>query len=353
MHMVVRSNQQRTLRLVILPGVLGVAMLFLGSCWTSHKERWNRLTDLPQGFTVENVALSDDGVGAIGGYFENGSDAGTVEEQIGGQVAAIWRVEGTRVEKVYQSRGWIRTLNGSGPNWCAVASTLKPTGSGSRYRLLRSLDRARTWQDAGNIPAKSIIQVMVASASTIYVFGAADTLLATTDGGQNWNTVPMPVAATSREFTEAIARAQDGSLLAYGSGLMRLAAGTKTWDWVLSGQYTVEAVSDPYVAAVIDQKVQLLRRTAQSAVEIGELPHDRHPVRIAFDGETIRILTVPRDPDRQGFFGGGMNRVLLRSDDGGKSWTSQGLSSIQKADLRGAHLGLGVDIIDLGVFASP
>lgn len=332
---------------------VAAAVLFLGSCWTRHEEQWRHVADLPPGFTVDSVAVSDDGVGAIGGYFENGSDAGTVEEQISGQVAAIWRVEGSRVEKVYQSAGWIRTLNGLGPNWCAVASALKPTGSGSRYRLLRSLDQARTWQDAGNIPAKSIVQVLVASASTIYVFGAADTLLATTDGGRNWSAMPMPAAATSREFTEAIALAQDGSLLAFGSGLMRLSPGTRTWDWVLSGRYTVEAVSDPYVAAVIDQKVQLLRRTAQSAAAIGELPHDRHPERIAFGGESVRILTTPRDPESQGFFGGGMNRVLLRSEDGGKSWTSQSLGSIQKADLRGTRLGLGADAISQGIFACP
>ena len=218
--------------------------------------------------------------------------------------------------------------------------------------MLGSLDGARTWQDRGNIPAKSAVQVLVANASTIYVFGA-DTLLATTDGGQNWHTLPMPAAATSREFTEAIALGQDGSLLAFGSGLMHLSPGTTTWEWVLPGQYTVEAVSDPYVAAVIDQKLQLLRRTAQSAAEIGELPYDRQPVRIAFGGETIRILTTPRDPESHGFFGGGLNRVLLRSDDGGKSWTSQGLGSIQKADLRGAHFGLGVDVIDHGVFVCP
>jgi hypothetical protein len=336
----------------MLLGGVGAAVLFLGSCWARHGEKWNHIADLPSGFSVRAVAVSDDGVGAIGGYFEKGSDAGTVEEQIADEVAAIWRVEGTHVEKVYQSRGWIQALNGSGPNWCAVASALKPTGSGSRYRLLRSLDQARTWQDVGNIPAKSIVQVLVASASTIYVFGA-DTLLATTDGGQSWNALPMPAAATSREFTEAIALAQDGRLLAFGSGLMRLSPGTKTWDWVLPGQYTVEAVNDPYVAAVIGQKARLLRMTAQSAAEIGELPYDRQPERIAFGGDTIRIFTTPRDPASQGFFGGGMNRVLLRSDDGGKSWTSQGLSSIQKGDLRGIHLGLGVDAFRQGVFSCP
>jgi hypothetical protein len=352
MQITAGDSKQRVSVVAILLGGLGAAVLFFGSCGTRHGEKWNHIADLPQGFTVDSVAVSDDGVGAIGGYFENAPDAGTVEEQISGQVAAIWRVEGTRVEKVYQSKGWIRTLNGSGPNWCVVAAALKPTGSGSRYRLLRSLDQARTWQDAGNIPAKSIVQVLVAGASTIYVFGA-DTLLATTDGGQNWNPLPMPPSATSRGFTEAIALAQDGSLLAFGFGLMRLSPGTKTWDWVLSGQYTVEAVSDPYVAAVIGQKGQLLRRTAQSAAEIGELPYDRHPERIAFGGDTIRILTTPRDPESHGFFGGGLNRVVLRSDDGGKSWTSKGLGFIQKADLRGAHLCLGFDILNQGVFACP
>ena len=333
-----------------LLGGVGAGMLFFGSCGSRHGEKWRHIADLPQGFTEDYVAVSDDGVGAIGGHFDTHTDAATAEEQVAGQTAAIWRVEGTRVEKVYESRGWIQALNGSGPNWCAIASTLKPTGSGSRYRLLRSLDQARTWQDAGNIPAKSLVQVLVANASTIYVFGA-DTLLATTDGGQSWNKLPMPPAATSRGFTEAIALGQDGSLLAFGSGLMRLSLGTTTWDWVLSGQYTVEAVSDPYVAAVVGQKVQLLRRKALSAVEIGELPHDRQPVRIAFGGETVRIFTTPRDPESQGFFGGGMNRVLLRSDDGGKSWISQSLGSIQKADLRGARFGLGVDVIDHGVFS--
>jgi hypothetical protein len=47
------------------------------------------------------------------------------------------------------------------------------------------------------------------------------------------------------------------------------------------------------------------------------------------------------------------NRVLLRSDDGGKSWTSRGLGSIPKADLRGAHLDLGVNVISRGIFSCP
>jgi hypothetical protein len=345
-------GKQRGLTALILACGVGAAMLFFGSCGTRRGEKWRHVADLPQGFTEEYVAISDDGVGAIGGHFDTHPDAATAEEQVAGQTAAIWRVEGTRVEKVFESPGWLRALNGSGPNWCAVASALHPTSSGTRYRVLRSLDGARTWQDLENIPAKSAVQVLVANASTIYVFGA-DTLLATTDGGQNWHTLPMPVAAMSREFTEAIALGQDGSLLAFGSGLMRLSPGTKTWDWVLSGQYTVEAVSDQYVAAVVGQKVQLLRMTAQSAAEISELPHDRQPVRIAFGGATIRILTVPRDPETLGFFGGGLNRAALRSDDGGKSWTSQSLGYIQKADLRGAHLGLGVDVMDHGVFACP
>ena len=71
---------------------------------------------------------------------------------------------------------------------------------------------------------------------------------------------------------------------------------------------------------------------------------DRYPVKIAVNDKTVRILTHPRDPEKLGFFSGGLDRKMLTSDNGGRSWRQRGLKSIQKADISGASAGVGVDI---------
>ncbi len=161
--------------------------------------------------------------------------------------------------------------------------------------------------------------------------------------GGLWNLLPFPEVANNGSSTESIALARDGGLLAFGSGLMLMRPGASTWDRILAGAYKVEAVSDPFLAAVVDEKLQLFRRDGQGVLKISELPEDRLPVRIAAEDETIQIITHPRYPEKSGFFSGGLDRALLKSNDEGKSWTTQSLKSIQKADISGAHLGMGVD----------
>lgn len=351
MQMTANYEKQRALIAFVLLAGSGAALLFLGR-WSRRAEKWNWTANLPENFSVETVTIGDGGVGVIGGYFEDRSQEKTLEERMRGRTAVVWRVEGKSLEKVYEGMGRVSSLDCFGSNWFGVASTLKVGGSGSDYRLIRSLDQAKSWQDAGVIPAISIVQILAKSSSVIVVFGA-NTLLATEDGGKNWTRLPMPRAAESREFTQSIALAQDGGLLAFGTGLMRLSSGATTWEWILPDTYTVEAVSDPFVASVIAQEVQLLRRTQQGISKVSNLPADRLPVRIAAEGRTIRILTHPRDPEKLGFFEKGLNRTVLRSLDDGKSWTSQGLRSIQQADLRGAYAGLGIDIINNGIYSAP
>ena len=175
--------------------------------------------------------------------------------------------------------------------------------------------------------------------------------MVTEDGGKSWNRLPIPTVAARRGFAESIALAQDGGLIAFGSGLMLMRPGASIWGRVLTDEYSVEAVTDPFVAAVVNEKVQLFRRTEQGVSKVSELPGDRLPVRIATEGKTVRIITHPRNPEKLGFGRGGLNRILFRSDDAGGSRKSQGLKFIQKGDISGSRAGLGVDIRN-SVFSS-
>lgn len=331
--------------------ILGVSGIFLvGRWWTGHGEKWLWAGNLPGEFTVETVAVSSDGVGVVGGYIKSLQTEATPKEQMRQRSAILWRLEEKGFKEVYEGAGWIRSVHNAGSDWFAVVSTLKKSGDGSNHRLIWSSDHAKTWKEIGKIPVRSISQILSVNALKVYVFGV-NTLIVTEDGGKKWNLLPFPKVADGRGFTESIALARDGGLLAFGSGLMLMRQGTTTWESLLAEEYNVEAVSDPFLVALMNKKVQFFQRTEQGALKVSELPEDRYPVRIAVKAERIRIITHPRHPEKLGFFSGGLNRVLFKSNDGGKSWKKQGLKSIQKADISGAHSGIGVDIRK-GVFST-
>ncbi|MFQ5903419.1 MAG: hypothetical protein ACE5JO_06995, partial [Candidatus Binatia bacterium] len=302
-------------------------MFFIYRWSSTDAENWHRVGELPRGVNVERLAVSEDGVGVIGGYVETLPRGANLNERMLRRKAVVWRLQGQHLEKVYEGPGWVQSIDHAGPDWFAVVGTLKVTGTGSNYRLIGSSDAAKTWNEIGKIAARSITQILPLTSSVVYVFGAS-TLMVTKDGGKSWTPLPFPGVAKGRGFAESIAPAQEGGLLAFGIGLMLMRPGTAMWETILTEQYRVEAVTDPFVAAVAGGEVQVFRRTPEGFSVVSELPEDRHPVRIATEWEIIRIITHPRHPEKLGFFMGGLDRVLFRSDDGGRSWKSQGLKAI-------------------------
>lgn len=321
------------------------ALLLAGTCGCSKSggEDWRKMGELPGFFNVETVGVDRNGLGIIGGYVDRAGTETPVEQRMMRRAAVVWRLENRHLEKVYAGDGWISSVDGEGDRWLAVAGALSGSGPGAINRLLASSDRARTWVDAGQVPLRGTVRVYSRSSARIYLANA-NSLQLSTDQGRSWSALPFPKVAERWGFQDWLALNEDGSLLAFGDGLMAMKPGASTWDTILGADYQVEAVCAPFVAAVVAGKALLFRMAPGGVVKIGELPAERLPKRIAAEGGVIRILTHPRNPEKLGFFGGGLNRELVRSADGGKSWRPQDLGSVQKADIAGSQSGLGVDV---------
>lgn len=145
-------------------------------------------------------------------------------------------------------------------------------------------------------------------------------------------------------YVGSAAIADNGDLLAFGEGLMRMSFEEASWQRILPAQYKVDAVGEPFLIAEVDGRVQLLRLTQQGVSVIGEFPEDRYPMRIVANEETIRVLTRLRDPSAAGLFFGGLGRALFRSEDGGSSWKATRLGAVQIADIAGERAGIGITI---------
>ena len=331
------------IKTIVFVVIAAVFLCFAGKYMFSSKENWKHAADLPEKFNVDCVAVNNDGLGIIGGHLDTLPSQTSLRERMSNRKAILWRLEGEILEKTYEAKGYIVAIQYADSHWFVIAGTLKASGSGTDYRLVVSSDNARSWNEEGEIPALSIVQTVPISTSLIYIFGAK-TFMGTEDGGKSWNTLPYPYVAEGRGFKDSIGASYEGSLLAFDAGLAEMKHGSLTWNSILPEQYQVEAVNDPFLTAVINEKLYLFKREGLEVKEISNLPYDKFPFKIAVDDNTVRILTQPRSPEKLGFFSGGLNRVLLRSDNGGKSWKNQKLGSIQKADISGANAGIGVDI---------
>ena len=207
MQLAVRSGKQKVLIGCFLLLALGSAVLLFGRWWSRRGESWNWVGNLPKGFTVRCVAASDAGVGVIGGYIETLPAEAPLKRRMLGRTALVWRLEEKRLEKVYEGSGWIQSIHHTGSNWSAVAATLKSVGVGSDYRLITSSDRARRWEEVGQIPARSITQIVSASSSVVYVFGA-DTLTERLNYEKEVLAVSLRRGRAGRTFPRSAARAR-------------------------------------------------------------------------------------------------------------------------------------------------
>jgi len=323
------------IKTIVFLFIAAIFLYFAGNNMFRTKESWRHVADLPENFNEDCVSVNNDGLGIIGGNLDT--------FLLSKQKAILWRLEGEVLEKTYEAKGYIVAIQHADSHWFVIAGTLKAPGPGTDYRLLVSSDNASTWNEAGGIPAISIVQIVPINPSLIYVFGT-ETFMVTEDGGKSWSTLQYPGVAEGRGFKDSIVPSHEGTLLAFDAGLEEMEHGSDTWKIILDKKYHIEAINDPFFTAVVNEKLYLFKRDGLEVKEISNLPYDRFPFRISVNDNTVRILTQPRSPEKLGFFSGGLGRVLLRSDNRGRSWKNQKLGSIQKADISGANIGIGVDI---------
>ena len=142
-------------------------------------QAWVKIADLPDGADVGAIAASPEGYGLVGiGVSGDGDD---VSEALRRSRASILRATADGVVQTYEGAGWIVGLDGSGPVWFAVGATLQRGRGGSDYRLLRSLDGGRRWEDRGPVGARSVKSVLAIDDQVAWIHGAT-VLAATADG---------------------------------------------------------------------------------------------------------------------------------------------------------------------------
>src|SRR5689334_10933526 len=151
--------------------------------------------------------------------------AGTLPDRMRARRAQLHRVTARGLERAYEGPGWIQALDCNGSLCAALGATLKASGAGSDYHLLLSTDGGRQWNVRGPVPAPSAAQVLVVSATELWVLGAYF-LARTADGGATWTEVALD--GERNPHTERLRRAERGVAL-LGKGLLHTHDGGTTW----------------------------------------------------------------------------------------------------------------------------
>lgn len=293
---------------------------------------WSRRGALLEDERSTAVAVSAEGYGLLGAVAE--PDTNSTAEQLRRRRARLLRVTSSGVEQVYESTGWIQALDSNGMTSFAVAAALKASGSGSDYQLLASFDGGQSWEPRGNIPASSVGQVLGVTGNEIWVLGAYQ-LAVTLNGGSSWRRVDL--AGDRNPNTERMRRL-DRSVFVLGGGIAVTTDAGVSWSKDPLGGARVHDASGRLLVATREGRVRLGRNDGQAVSWFGTLPDGRLPLRIATNGDAIRVLTRAAAPAH------GASLVLYRSEDGGKGWTGLDLDLRPEATDLAGDCGLGVDV---------
>jgi photosystem II stability/assembly factor-like uncharacterized protein len=295
------------------------------------EKNWSKKGVLPEGALPKAVAVSPEGYGLVAAYTEPAVD--DLHEQLRGRKALLLRATSTGSETVYDGSGWIQALDGNGAVWFAVAATLKASGEGSDYRLLRSTDGGKSWQGRGPILATSVAQVLAIDEQRAWVLGSGY-LGVTTDGGHSWTPVAFdgdrdPTVERLRRVGEDVALLGDG-VLATSREL------THAWTRESFPGARVHDFDGRYVVVSKEGQVGVGLREGGATRWLGGLPEGHTPLRITSAGPVVRVLSRAAEASK------GVDLTLYRSEDGGESWSAVPLNGLRaEADIAGGF-GLGL-----------
>jgi len=298
------------------------------------ERNWNKKGALPKGALPRIVAVDAGGVGIVSAYTE--PSGGDPAAQLRGRRAQLVRVTGAGTETAYEGPGWILAVDGVGAIWFAVIATLRSSGEGSDYRLLRSTDGGKRWTLQGALPAPSVAQVLAVNERQAWVLGAG-TLSATNDGGQTWSAVHAP--GSRNPTLERLRRAGNAvALLGRGEVLRSPNAGAGWFPLAVSGAQAEDFDGTHLAVTTSEGRAGIGRVENDRITWLTGLPEGRRPMRIASSGSTVRVLTRAEDPSQ------GADLALYRSEDGGQSWSAVSLEGLRaEADIAGEY-GLGVSL---------
>jgi photosystem II stability/assembly factor-like uncharacterized protein len=302
---------------------------------------WKKVADLPDRAGVGAVRASADGYGLLG--IEVSGEKGTPAEKLKASRAAILRATADGTAPRYEGAGWIVSLDGAGAVWFAVQATLKSSGSGSDYKLLRSTDGGLQWEERAVIAARSVKSVLAIDVDRAWVHGAG-LLAATKDGGESWTPVKLsgdrdPTRERLRRDGKVIAVAADGAVHASADGGATFRSvtfpGGAAYD-IASGRALVSSEAGEVTIAPLE--------TAGPVVTIPM--KDRQGLRLVVDGLALRVLSRGADPSK------GARMMIHESHDGGRSWSHTPIVASPRCDIAGMDFGVGDDNMG-GVLFAP
>jgi photosystem II stability/assembly factor-like uncharacterized protein len=292
---------------------------------------WERLGELAEGLRPGAVAASREGFGLVGAMTE--PTAGTLPDRMRARRAQLHRATARGLERVYEGPGWIQALDCNGSLCAALGATLKASGAGSDYHLLMSTDGGRQWNVRGPVAAPSAAQVLVVSATELWVLGAYF-LARTSDGGATWTEVALE--GERNPHAERLRRVDRG-VAVLGKGLCHTHDGGATWTREAAGNARLVDVDGAYVLALDNGQARVGERRLGELRWMQPLPPGRDPLRLAVEGSTLRVLTRNADPSK------GVDPLVHVSEDGGKTWSQQKLEVGSHVDIAGPH-GVGTDM---------
>jgi hypothetical protein len=222
----------------------------------------------------------------------------------------LWRVSSTGARRWSHFEGAVLSLADAEGVWFGVLSLPDPDRRDARiFKLIRSHDEGRTWEERGVVPELS--KLLAVSAQEVW--GLGNELHVSTDGGQTFTRVPLPGERNC--ITEELARGLGGTVWLLGpAGLFRISEQGKHWTHEPMEGVTLQAGGGGILAGRVGESLAI-RHDAPGAewIPFTDRPHSVRALVVS--GDTIRVVTSSVDP-----FKDGKDLWYHHSEDGGRTW---------------------------------
>lgn len=297
------------------------------------KEFWERSIHLPQRARAESICLAPDDTALIGTFTEQpGLDDPQAELQ--SRKSTIFSWESQRLRVVFEGEGAVKLLARHENVRAALLAKIKPSGEGSDYTLLRSIDGGKNWRHCGAVPIAGVGHMLLTDERTVWLSAHKGGLALSRDEGGSWRAV-----TPAEDFGILLQQAAPEGIALLGKGGAFTSDEGKRWVRFLSAEHHVTAAQWPYLVVSINGVGVFGRWEGHAYRPIASLPKDLIALKVSVTDQVIRILVRASNP--QAAHSAGV--AVLRSEDFGKTWISIPTTSSAIADIVGGVHGIAID----------